>query len=129
MGVPYAEVIGDPIAHSKSPLIHKFWLRNLGIEGDYRATRVAVGVLALAAAWMVVDAVGGGVPSWLAGWDHWDAQLFVKVARFGYQGYPQHYPDKDVVVPHLRLLDLLEPQPFGRPVAPMHDRLHTYSVS
>src|SRR4051812_49716427 len=46
---------------------------------------------------MVVDAVGGRVPSWLSGWDHWDAQLFVKVARFGYQGYPQHYPDKDVV--------------------------------
>jgi shikimate dehydrogenase len=41
MGVPYAEVIGDPIAHSKSPLIHKFWLEKLGIEGDYRATRVA----------------------------------------------------------------------------------------
>jgi shikimate dehydrogenase len=41
MGVPYAEVIGDPVAHSKSPLIHKFWLEKLGIEGDYRATRVA----------------------------------------------------------------------------------------
>ncbi|HYI40234.1 MAG TPA: shikimate dehydrogenase [Allosphingosinicella sp.] len=41
MGVPYAEVIGDPIAHSKSPLIHKFWLGRLGLEGDYRATRVA----------------------------------------------------------------------------------------
>ena len=36
MRVPYAEVIGDPIAHSKSPLIHKFWLEKLGIEGDYR---------------------------------------------------------------------------------------------
>ena len=33
MGVPYAEVIGDPIAYSKSPLIHKFWLEKLGIEG------------------------------------------------------------------------------------------------
>jgi len=41
MGLPYAEVIGDPIAHSKSPQIHKFWLEKLGIEGDYRATRVA----------------------------------------------------------------------------------------
>ena len=39
MGIPYAEVIGDPIAHSKSPLIHKFWLEKLGIEGDYRAAR------------------------------------------------------------------------------------------
>lgn len=37
----YAEVIGDPIAHSKSPLIHKFWLKSLGLEGDYRKTRVA----------------------------------------------------------------------------------------
>ncbi|MGA9581164.1 MAG: shikimate dehydrogenase [Allosphingosinicella sp.] len=41
MGVPYAEVIGDPIAHSKSPLIHNFWLRKLGIEGEYRAFRVS----------------------------------------------------------------------------------------
>ena len=40
MGVPYAEVIGDPVAHSKSPLIHRFWLEKLGIEGDYRASRV-----------------------------------------------------------------------------------------
>jgi shikimate dehydrogenase len=40
MGVPYAEVIGDPIEHSKSPLIHQFWLGKLGIEGDYRAVRV-----------------------------------------------------------------------------------------
>jgi shikimate dehydrogenase len=40
MGLPYAEVIGDPIAHSKSPIIHKFWLEELGIEGDYRAVRV-----------------------------------------------------------------------------------------
>jgi len=40
MGVPYAEVIGDPIAHSKSPLIHKFWLEKLRIEGDYRAVCV-----------------------------------------------------------------------------------------
>jgi shikimate dehydrogenase len=36
----YAEVIGDPIAHSKSPVIHKFWLGKLGLEGDYRATQV-----------------------------------------------------------------------------------------
>lgn len=36
----YAEVIGDPIAHSKSPLIHTFWLEKLGIDAEYRATRV-----------------------------------------------------------------------------------------
>lgn len=40
VGMPYAEVIGDPIAHSKSPLVHKFWLEKLGIEGDYRACLV-----------------------------------------------------------------------------------------
>ncbi len=40
MGIPYAEVIGDPIAQSRSPAIHKFWLEALGLEGDYRATRV-----------------------------------------------------------------------------------------
>ena len=40
MGIPYAEVIGDPIAQSKSPVIHKYWLEKLGLEGDYRATRV-----------------------------------------------------------------------------------------
>lgn len=45
MGAPYAEVIGDPIAHSKSPMIHKFWLEKLGIEGDYRATRVTAAEL------------------------------------------------------------------------------------
>lgn len=40
MGLPYAEVIGDPIAQSKSPAIHKYWLEQLGIDGNYRATRV-----------------------------------------------------------------------------------------
>jgi shikimate dehydrogenase len=37
---PYAEVIGDPIAHSKSPLIHGFWLKTLGLEAEYRRARV-----------------------------------------------------------------------------------------
>ena len=45
-GVPYAEVIGDPIAHSKSPLIHGFWLQKLDLEADYRATRVVEAELA-----------------------------------------------------------------------------------
>jgi shikimate dehydrogenase len=40
MNRPYAEVIGDPIAHSKSPLIHKFWLQKLGVDGEYRASHV-----------------------------------------------------------------------------------------
>ena len=43
MGIPYAEVIGDPIAHSKSPAMHRFWLNQLGINADYRAVRVPAG--------------------------------------------------------------------------------------
>ena len=43
---PYAEVIGDPIAQSKSPAIHGFWLEKLGIEADYRACHVRPGELA-----------------------------------------------------------------------------------
>ena len=37
---PYAEVIGDPIAQSKSPAIHGFWLEKLGIDAEYRACHV-----------------------------------------------------------------------------------------
>lgn len=39
--IPYAEVIGHPIGHSKSPLIHQFWLDRLGIVARYQATDVA----------------------------------------------------------------------------------------
>jgi shikimate dehydrogenase len=42
----FAEVIGDPIAQSKSPLIHKYWLDRLGIDGDYVRTRVPATELA-----------------------------------------------------------------------------------
>jgi shikimate dehydrogenase len=40
MSRPYAEVIGDPIAQSRSPAIHGFWLARLGIAADYKASRV-----------------------------------------------------------------------------------------
>ena len=43
---PFAHVIGDPIAQSKSPMIHGFWLEKLGIEADYFAERVPEGKLA-----------------------------------------------------------------------------------
>ncbi len=39
-GRTYAEVIGDPIAQSKSPAIHNFWLKALGIDAEYRACHV-----------------------------------------------------------------------------------------
>ena len=40
MNRPFAEVIGDPIAQSKSPAIHGFWLGKMGIDADYRACHV-----------------------------------------------------------------------------------------
>lgn len=40
MSRPYAEVIGDPIAQSKSPAIHGYWLAKMGIEADYRVCHV-----------------------------------------------------------------------------------------
>ncbi len=40
MIAPYAEVIGDPIAQSKSPAIHNFWLEKLGAAPTYRAQHV-----------------------------------------------------------------------------------------
>lgn len=45
MSRPFAEVIGDPVAQSKSPAIHRFWLEKLGVEADYRATRVTADAL------------------------------------------------------------------------------------
>ncbi|GGC28634.1 shikimate dehydrogenase (NADP(+)) [Novosphingobium marinum] len=40
MSLPYAEVIGDPVAHSKSPLIHNHWLKQLDLKASYRAFHV-----------------------------------------------------------------------------------------
>jgi shikimate dehydrogenase len=38
---PKACVIGWPVAHSRSPLIHRFWLDRLEIEGSYELAAVA----------------------------------------------------------------------------------------
>lgn len=41
MSAPRAAcLIGWPAAHSRSPLIHKYWLKTLGLEGDYRIEAV-----------------------------------------------------------------------------------------
>lgn len=45
-----AGVVGTPIAHSLSPLIHGEWLRRSGIEGRYDAIEVAAGYDAFATA-------------------------------------------------------------------------------
>ena len=42
----YAEVIGDPIAQSKSPAIHGFWIEKLGLQAAYRAHHVTSETLA-----------------------------------------------------------------------------------
>src|SRR5207302_9618530 len=33
-------LIGWPAAHSRSPVIHKYWLKTLGIPGDYHVEAV-----------------------------------------------------------------------------------------
>ena len=38
---PRACVIGHPVAHSRSPLLHGYWLRQLGIAGSYERVDVA----------------------------------------------------------------------------------------
>ena len=42
----FAEVIGDPVAQSKSPAIHGFWIEKLGLDADYRAHHVTAESLA-----------------------------------------------------------------------------------
>jgi shikimate dehydrogenase len=36
-----AFVLGWPVAHSRSPLIHRFWLKRYGLAGDYRREAVS----------------------------------------------------------------------------------------
>jgi shikimate dehydrogenase len=42
-GEPKACVIGYPVRHSRSPLIHGYWLNQLGIKGSYERAEVAPG--------------------------------------------------------------------------------------
>lgn len=39
--IPLAGVIGSPISHSKSPQLHRHWLKTYGIPGDYIPMDVA----------------------------------------------------------------------------------------
>ena len=43
MAEPRAFVCGHPVAHSRSPLIHGYWLREIGIAGSYERIDVAPG--------------------------------------------------------------------------------------
>jgi shikimate dehydrogenase len=40
-GVRSACVIGWPVAHSRSPLIHNYWLKQHGLQGEYRREAVS----------------------------------------------------------------------------------------
>jgi shikimate dehydrogenase len=77
---PYAEVIGDPIAQSKSPAIHTFWLKKLGLEAEYRACHVTAGGLLDYLATRRED------PEW--------------------RGCNVTMPHKQVVIPHLDRLEI-----------------------
>jgi len=81
MTAPYAEVIGDPIAQSKSPAIHGYWLGKLGLEANYRACHVTSDGLAAYLAERRAD------PDW--------------------RGCNVTMPHKQAVIP---LLDRLDPQ-------------------
>ena len=41
MNHPRACIMGHPVAHSRSPMLHGYWLRTLGIEGAYELADVA----------------------------------------------------------------------------------------
>lgn len=44
--IPLAAVIGSPVAHSKSPVLHRYWLRKYGIRGYYVPMDIAAEDLA-----------------------------------------------------------------------------------
>jgi shikimate dehydrogenase len=58
--VKHAFVIGHPIAHSRSPMIHGHWLRQYGIEGSYRAIDVAPRDLGAFLAGLAENGFAGG---------------------------------------------------------------------
>ncbi|MDP1027822.1 shikimate dehydrogenase [Sphingomonas sp. KR1UV-12] len=71
---PYAEVIGDPIAQSKSPIIHGFWAEALNLDVEYRRHRVLAEELSGYFAARVADPAWRGcnitVPHKVAALDH-----------------------------------------------------------
>ena len=41
MNQPRACIMGHPVAHSRSPMLHGYWLRTLGLDGTYELADVA----------------------------------------------------------------------------------------
>ncbi|MEL1251814.1 shikimate dehydrogenase [Aurantiacibacter gilvus] len=77
----YAEVIGDPIAQSKSPAIHGYWLEKLGLDADYRHCLVHAAEL--------------------------EGYLTKRAADPDWLGCNVTMPHKQAVMPHLARLDPL----------------------
>lgn len=75
---PRAFVIGHPIAHSRSPMLHGYWLKRYGIAGSYEAVDVAP------------EALG----AFFAGFDD-----------TGWTGGNVTVPHKTAVIPFLRHID------------------------
>lgn len=46
--IPLAGVIGSPVAHSRSPILHGYWLRRYGLKGHYIPMDIAQADLKLA---------------------------------------------------------------------------------
>ena len=71
---PYAEVIGDPIKQSKSPLIHGFWAEQAGLDVLYRQQHVAAADLGAYFAARTADPLFKGcnitIPHKIAALDH-----------------------------------------------------------
>ncbi|MBL1148267.1 MAG: shikimate dehydrogenase [Pseudomonadota bacterium] len=74
-----AGVIGWPIEHSKSPILHNYWLEKYGIEGSYEKIAVQPDML---------------------------ADGFQHLIKKGYAGWNLTIPHKEVAVP---LMDSLDP--------------------
>ena len=68
------------------PRVHRVSWRTSAMEAlpIWLASRLGVAMLGFAGAWVLSDRKAQDVPSWLEGWQNWDADLFVKVAQFGY---------------------------------------------
>ena len=60
------------------------------------ASRLAVVLLAAGGARLLSGQSARDVEPLLQRWDRWDVSLFYKVAEFGYQGYPDDYPDRGI---------------------------------
>ena len=60
------------------------------------ASRLAVSLAALGGIWVMQGRKAQDVATWLEVWQHWDADLFVKVAEFGYPP-TDAYPDRTEV--------------------------------